>query len=231
MTTPGPQIARATNLSSTLGCPIVEFSTQLDSHFNNALVSISQDLTQTMMATVKQKYAKDEKYPDMTMPQDWERFFQQLRPLTDSTNYLALPNKEVKELKSLILECLKQYINIFSKEYRNKKPNYIHSWTLVYNKWLGSEPHIHHHQPMNISGIYYVKGDFGMGNGDLELLPDKNNLNSRFHYVPSPGNLILFPSTLAHSTRQYEGELRVSIAFDIWFRPLQRRAFISLEDE
>jgi hypothetical protein len=140
--------------------------------------------------------------------------------MLENYNFLGNPNPKIQELRQLIANCIEEYLRLFKADYRGKKPNYFHSWAVIYKREkLRETPHIHHYNPINISGVYYVGGNFQPGNGDLEFYNKLKSRRPEAHYSPNEGKLLLFPATLPHGIGYYDGASpRLSIAFDVWFQ-------------
>jgi len=82
---------------------------------------------------------------------------------------------------------------------------------------------------MNITGVYYVSGNFALGNGELEIFSGTQPFKHCGSFLPEKGTLILFPSSVPHSLGLYGGpNPRISVAFDIWFRPYLNGKFVTI---
>ena len=133
----------------------------------------------------------------------------------------------LNELKKIILNELVIYFNLFS----NKKDNFILnkpdqfnfiSWSNILKKEGYNVPHIH---PSGwVSGVFYLKvpkttvGDeagiqFHLSGDDYKII-NKNMPTKKIQ--PKVGSLVMFPSSLYHSTIPFSSnEERVCIAFDL----------------
>jgi len=222
-------IKKYTTLPSTYGENIVEFQTNFNADFNKKLASSTIDFVDTHLAAINKKTFNEKEF--FSQSEDWHRlYFDITRARSDKANFVFLPFKEAEQLHSLIKDCLSRYLSLFKRQYNGNKPNYIHSWSNVFKKKQEHVPHTHHFNPINISGVYYVSGDFMPNNGELLIFPDKRNPDRKIAYQPKPGILLLFPSDLPHDVGHYDGDtLRISIAFDIWFKPQPGRNFLLLE--
>jgi hypothetical protein len=218
------------DLSAQYGSNFIEFETSSKAHFNEKLAEISRDNLYRMMTEIVDKKFINRDITDTQTQLMGRQNINTLRLMTNSRNFLLLPFDEIRALKQLINSSLHHYLKIFKREYNGNAPNKIHAWALVFkNKYIDEVPHIHHYNPMNISGVYYVCGDFYKGNGELEVCKKDANLRNKQSYLPRPGKLVLFPATLPHTTGNYKSNhLRICIAFDIWFKAENSRMFISL---
>ena len=222
-------IEKIRDLSSIFGGNFIEFETASLSDFNPTIARVSQGVNREMAERAHKEVIKSH-ILDTTSQEYRMKHFQIIRPMSNNLNFFSITDEKVQVLKKLVNRCLNEYLRIYKKEYRLNRPNRIHSWTLAYREIFASAFHIHHYNSMNIAGIYYAAGDFSMGNGDLTIVPDSKNPNLSISYVPAVGKLILFPANRPHATGSYLGtNIRVSIAFDIWFKGIENRKFIPLK--
>ncbi len=76
-------------------------------------------------------------------------------------------------------------------------------WTVI----MREGGHFSEHKHVgNWSFVYYLT------DGSPLVFPTLNR-----EFVPEPGRMIVFPSTLAHETRPAKGPPRVSVAGNLWF--------------
>ena len=103
----------------------------------------------------------------------------------------------------------------------------------ITQSWLNinpptSEHHGHFHRNSLFSGVYYLKGNTPIiferlsdWTQHFEFEFEKPTIFSgeNFHVSPTPGTLLLFPSTLRHSVPPNGDEdIRVSLAFNVFFK-------------
>lgn len=143
-------------------------------------------------------------------------------------NLLSAENEYVSSLVSSIVKCRDLFVSRFQTIYSRHIPKYLNGWANVFDKFTDdTESHNHSSNAFNISGVYYVSGDFGHGNGDLFIYPKGSD--QRVTFTPSNGKLLLFPSTLMHGIGRYQGvSKRISIAFDIFFNMCNNRLYIEV---
>jgi Flp pilus assembly protein TadD len=137
------------------------------------------------------------------------------------------PDREVQEARARILEAVSDYIERLPapdtahpllKHARNQI-KFAGSWSV---RLSAQGFHACHTHPLGwISSAFYVAlpkqsaghaGWLSLGTPPPELNLD---LDATAHIEPKPGRLVLFPSTMWHSTRPFDDGERLSIAFDI----------------
>ena len=145
-----------------------------------------------------------------------------------SGNLFLLNHDSVKEMKSLI----EDKISLYRESYKNydegiikkwpKKYN-IFGWLIIMNKSGSLRPHMHKEGWLS-SSIYLqiprnIKNDEGSIKFSLEGANYPNLSNYDFHeevYQLKTGDMVMFPSSLLHSTIPYESDdQRITLAFDI----------------
>ena len=151
-----------------------------------------------------------------------------------SKDTYILDNKECKELKDIILK--------FASKYGNDTLGYNCSQYKFTQSWISfkhpDQSHIPHYHPNSvISGILYYDSiplsecsSISFNNPHLNPTPkifspsirippsDKLNVFTARTYIfpPTPGTLLLFPSSLLHSVpKNTTNEIRKSLAFNI----------------
>jgi len=210
------------DLSSSLGTGVVEFHLAPNEDFNQRLGEITCSEEGMFHKGLDNYLTKNEYSASMESNPEWWNECSRIRKrkLLEEFDFLSLPYDELRQLKQSITYCVDQYLGIFEKEYRGKRPNYFHSWAVICKLEKKAEsPHIHHFNPINLAGVYYVSGDFSPQNGELEIYPDNRRTQTKLTYCPNAGRILLFPAPLPHAIGYYNGRTpRISIAFDIWFK-------------
>ena len=134
-------------------------------------------------------------------------------------------------LFSLILEVAEGASSAYAVV-PNAQPYIQNAWANVNYPGDANAPHIH--ASSAFSGVYYVRTAEGCG--DIAFLDPRggasmarplypqaaqNELTQpRVSFTPAPGSLFLFPGWLLHHVHPNQSrDLRVSIAFNIGFRP------------
>ena len=145
---------------------------------------------------------------------------------TNDINLLNLPFEKLGKLKSIVeKEIDSYYLNfkeedncIFIKDFPLEKE--LYSWHVILKKQGYQKPHIH--KSAWLSGVIYLKVvplleknegaiEFSL-NG--EHYYDKNSPN--FIHKPKVGDIVLFPSSLHHSTIPFSTDTdRIIVSFDL----------------
>lgn len=206
-------IKSCTNLSTYFNNPFIEFETESVADFNQTLSSA--------MLRYETVFLERKDAPLSNQDFEWWNAYPTLERfnILRQNNFFAFPFEEVRQLHHLVQDGLSKYLEIFSKDYRGNRPDYIHSWPVFCRKdGYVKDPHVHHFNPLNIAAVYYVGGKFRAGNGELEVFPDKKDPKHKLNYIPSPGKMLFFPATLPHRIGEYDGDhTRFSIGIDLWF--------------
>ena len=148
------------------------------------------------------------------------------------SDLLDLASPELAEIISLV----ESKVNRVHTEV-GLSPNYTQkisqAWTNLNDPREVRQPH--HHTECVFSCVYYVKGD--ETSGDIEFMTpivakghvftpkhiaSYNKFTaSEYHFSPTPGRLLIFPSWLYHYVNPNKGtEERISIAFNTIFEKL-----------
>lgn len=130
-----------------------------------------------------------------------------------SENQNVLELQSFKKFKEEILKCVEIYVYDILKISKNLKLKCSNSWTCFYEKSDYSESHIHSNSLF--SCVFYTHVDekssplvFSIPrqmptfcNSTIEPTIDEWNIfnSKRWRIHPSPGTIVIFPSTLAHS--------------------------------
>jgi len=133
-------------------------------------------------------------------------------------NLLTLNFLEFQNLKKLISNCFCIFLREFSSQYSGRKPNLITSWVNIVKDFDGKfPPHKHHSDPLNVTGIYFVSGDYFKGTGGTRFWIHHENKCTIKSVAPvSSGTLIFFQGTFAHAAPAYQSDVaRICIPFDI----------------
>ena len=148
-----------------------------------------------------------------------------------SKNKYVLEIPELQNLKKAIEEKLREYIFDLLKVETSVEFYITNSWVNVHN--TGDRILDHHHNNSLFSGIYYIEttstsGQIIFKNPESRIFPSaidilftENNLfNSRaMPYTPNIGDIIIFPSTLAHAVTKSESATpRTILAFNVFAR-------------
>lgn len=139
-----------------------------------------------------------------------------------SLNRQVLRNAEFTNLKNFVDNFVDEYFKKVFSPSTDVKLKVTQSW-LNYTK-KDEFHHQHTHQNSFISGVLLLKADTGkdkihfMKNHyqQIKIKPkDFNEFNSdSWWYELEVKQLILFPSSLSHMVKKFEGEERVSLAFN-----------------
>lgn len=143
---------------------------------------------------------------------------------------------EIRRFKEMIITLLKSYYDNFESDLPDDFHSHweIESWANVNTKGNTNVSHEHTKNNNQWSGVYYLKPGLDeqkisgltvfedrhySGNGHtLNRIPRFNNngkvLPSEFSIVPEKGLMVLFPGTLWHRVERYEGDERITIAFN-----------------
>lgn len=132
-------------------------------------------------------------------------------------------SKALKGLSEFSEECVKHYVKTILCPKHDVSMRITQSW-LNYTKIKGFHHH-HHHPNSFISGVFYIEADatkdkiiFSSSNtlSTIELAAKEFNVfNSKDWWLSTEtGDLLLFPSTLAHYVPPTETESRISLSFN-----------------
>ena len=139
-------------------------------------------------------------------------------------------SKSQQILKELKLKELTNEIHSCIEDYRTQESHIVEdieivsSWFNILQPEQYIEPHVHLNS--------YISGTIHLNEGSnlffkkpsvesvFQLHCEIENVDSQFiEYVPQPGSLVLFPSTLSHGVYPHNREdARFSLAFNTWPR-------------
>ena len=140
-------------------------------------------------------------------------------------NLFAKPQKQIQNLRSIIITEIKSYYLKFKNETCSlikKWPSKynLNAWHVILKKQGYQNPHIHANGW--ISGVVYLKvvPHLKKDEGAIEFsLNGENyyNANSqKLVYHPKTGDIVIFPSSLHHRTIPFSSDTdRITIAFDV----------------
>jgi hypothetical protein len=133
-------------------------------------------------------------------------------------NFLETDNPAIIKLKVWLYSTGVGII----RELNQKNYNFIinECWAHITNNGGYHLPHSHGQSTW--SGIIYIDGDNDAGGKThwyppihLERKPGLDFLESDYHYQPTPGMMVMFPSALVHYVEPYTGTTpRITIAFN-----------------
>ena len=144
-----------------------------------------------------------------------------------SLNHFYLDKYELKNFKEFILRHLHNYHhNILGYDYRAK--------LYITQSWLpmsrpGEGHHLHRHPNSIYSGVYYLTGEHTQTKFhsptklNQQVIFQKNKttpyLEQDLTVTASKGNLIIFPSSLAHEVEPNPSDkVRTTLSFNTWFK-------------
>tara|TARA_B100000780_G_C21088805_1_gene438750 strand:+ start:172 stop:1536 length:1365 start_codon:yes stop_codon:yes gene_type:complete len=141
------------------------------------------------------------------------------------SNLLVNPTKNLKNLKSIIINEIKSY----QLRFQNENCSFIKKWPKVeklacWHVILKQQGHqnSHIHPGGWLSGVFYLKvtPDLGKDEGAIEFCLNGEHytdVNSpKLIHQPKVGDIVLFPSSLHHRTIPFKTNTdRISIAFDL----------------
>ncbi len=146
-------------------------------------------------------------------------------------NILDWPFDEVRMLKQVLKQGVDFYVHQFKEQYRQVRPKYITCWPNIISQYNETGAHAHDCNPFNISGAYYVSGDFDSGLIRTIFWPRSHSGTVERIYRPAKGSFILFPATLVHHILPYNGtQARVSLGFDIFLNKTVNVPFSTLHE-
>ena len=146
---------------------------------------------------------------------------------TSSQNHNVLDLPALKNLKTFMNTALQEYYQQVYQPRGDVKPYITLSWTNYTTP--GQFHHKHAHPNSFVSAVFYIKTNpvtdkiyfYKDGFNQIDIPPaDWNTYNSKSWWFPAvPGQLILFPSSLAHMVETVQGEdTRVSLSFNTFLQ-------------
>lgn len=151
----------------------------------------------------------------------------------NSTNLHILDVIQLRELRHRIDQGISEYMTHLGVDMSKISINITTSWVNQYSK--GDNTHQHSHSNSIISGVYYLEDcdetapiQFHRAPGYVNLWPNTINLPIRTHnalnidvitVIPKAGELIMWPSHLAHSVPPNQSDTqRHTIAFNTFVK-------------
>ena len=151
----------------------------------------------------------------------------------NSTNLHILDVIQLRELRHRIDQGISEYMTHLGVDMSKISINITTSWVNQYSK--GDNTHQHSHSNSIISGVYYLEDcdetapiQFHRAPGYVNLWPNTINLPIRTHnalnidvitVIPKQGELIMWPSHLAHSVPPNQSDTqRHTIAFNTFVK-------------
>ena len=151
----------------------------------------------------------------------------------NSTNLHILDVIQLRELRGKVESGIQEYMDHLGVDQDKISINITTSWVNRYDK--GHSTHQHHHSNSIISGVYYLSDcddtapiHFHRAPGYVNLWPNTVNLPIKQHnalnidvitVIPKAGELIMWPSHLAHSVPPNQSDTpRYTIAFNTFFK-------------
>lgn len=134
-------------------------------------------------------------------------------------------------LKAHIIKAIQDYATMLFEQECMRAPNQVDFMLWGWGVCLaqGNSQELHVHPSAHISGVYYVAAPAGAmdekcTDGKIRFYDPRPRANmnqlftqiTRHSEMPSPGDVLLFPSWLEHSVAPFQGEgERVCIAFNV----------------
>ena len=151
----------------------------------------------------------------------------------NSTNLHILDVIQLRELRGKVESGIQEYMDHLGVDMERISMNITTSWVNKYSK--GNSTHQHHHSNSIISGVYYLEDcdttapiQFHRAPGYVNLWPNTVNLPIKQHnalnidvitVIPKAGELIMWPSHLAHSVPPNQSDTtRYTIAFNTFVK-------------
>ena len=151
----------------------------------------------------------------------------------NSTNLHILDVIQLRELRGKIDQGIQEYMKHLGVDMTKISMNITTSWVNRYAR--GDLTHQHHHSNSIISGVYYLEDcdetapiQFHRAPGYVNLWPNTINLPIQQHnalnidvvtVIPKAGELIMWPSHLAHSVPPNQSDTeRHTIAFNTFVK-------------
>lgn len=151
----------------------------------------------------------------------------------NSTNLHILDVIQLRELRHKVESGIVEYMTHLGVDQDKISMNITTSWVNRYSK--GMSTHQHHHSNSIISGVYYLEDcdktapiQFHRAPGYVNLWPNTINLPIKQHnalnidvvtVIPKAGELIMWPSHLAHSVPPNQSDQdRHTIAFNTFVK-------------
>ena len=151
----------------------------------------------------------------------------------NSTNLHILDVIQLRELRGKVESGIVEYQDHLGVDQAKISMNITTSWVNRYHK--GHSTHQHHHSNSIISGVYYLEDcdhtapiQFHRAPGYVNLWPNTINLPIKTHnalnidvvtVIPKAGELIMWPSHLAHSVPPNQSDQdRHTIAFNTFVK-------------
>ena len=151
----------------------------------------------------------------------------------NSTNLHILDVIQLRELRGKIDQGITEYMKHLGVDMTKISMNITTSWVNRYAR--GDLTHQHHHSNSIISGVYYLEDcdetapiQFHRAPGYVNLWPNTINLPIQQHnalnidvvtVIPKAGELIMWPSHLAHSVPPNQSDTeRHTIAFNTFVK-------------
>lgn len=151
----------------------------------------------------------------------------------NSTNLHILDVIQLRELRGKIDQGILEYMKHLGVDMTEISMNITTSWVNRYAR--GDLTHQHHHSNSIISGVYYLEDcdetapiQFHRAPGYVNLWPNTINLPIKQHnalnidvvtVIPKAGELIMWPSHLAHSVPPNQSDTdRHTIAFNTFVK-------------
>jgi hypothetical protein len=204
-----------------LGNPVIAIQTIASSQFYDRLTEIIINESKSFLET--NGYDPTTKpFVGLTGFSGYKRF-----------NILDWDFDECRLIKDVFLRAFEIYLNEFKSQYHHSRPNYITCWPNIIANYDGKVcAHSHHPNPFNISGIYYLAGDFDCGLIQTNFWPKDHQKTIEKVHSPAQGDIIMFPSNLVHLVLPYPKETyRISLAFDIFFERDSQVSYIKIKSE
>ena len=151
----------------------------------------------------------------------------------NSTNLHILDVIQLRELRGRVESGIVEYMAHLGVDMDKISMNITTSWVNRYSK--GNSTHQHHHSNSIVSGVYYLEDcdttapiQFHRAPGYVNLWPNTVNLPIKTHnalnidvitVIPKAGELIMWPSHLAHSVPPNQSDTaRYTIAFNTFVK-------------
>jgi uncharacterized protein (TIGR02466 family) len=179
--------------------------------------------TPVMFGKMDRSYTKEE----LDFVDKWSKDTYQNMGNTTSNNNYILEEPEFADLKTIILDYVKEYVKKVYKPKHPVEPYITQSW-LNYTK-PGEYHHTHEHPNSFVSGVLYIHADtkedkikfhksgyqqISIETAEFDILNSKS-----WWFSVETGKIVLFPSCLTHNVEQVTaGTVRISLAFNTFLK-------------
>jgi hypothetical protein len=135
-------------------------------------------------------------------------------PITyDIDNLFDLDSDVLEEFKNtIVVPAIEKYMRSAGDSLSNYNFS-LKSWIAKYKD--GRHIPSHTHPDSQISSIFYLLSEETNKGGEIVFTEDDASIT----YFPATGDVVIFPSTLAHHTLPFYGTMRISMPVDVFLKP------------